>query len=423
VNPAGTKQLKSLAAILAAGLVLFVATGCGSDDNGNSGNGGGNGGNGNNASAQSNAGNGSTGATGSTGTTGAESGSSSTTAPGTSSAELVGGLRVFAAESPWNTEAVGLPVDSRSAQMLELATGRRAVREIPGSQGVETFTRKVDRGLYVNTDAWAPLVVEGGAEGGVTTKFVCRQSRCGSKEFKAPETLNIPPNTTPDPRYDGWLSVIDRDRGIGYDFWRARRQTDDSISYQYAKGWSLDGPGFSQPVAEDSQRAVGARGSGLPLFAGLIGPEELSGGQIDHALAISIPGLARRNYVQPASVTDGLGSPRSLPAGARIRLRSSVDFEDRLGKVKGARRRSADAILQALRQYGAIVVDRSIVPTLYAPKGISNELVDGNELSNLKLGDFEVVRLPEVYKDPPLSEVTQVGPTTAVTDSSTGGGQ
>ncbi|MCB0828202.1 MAG: hypothetical protein KDB62_05265 [Solirubrobacterales bacterium] len=346
-----------------------------------------------------------------------------TTAPGTTGAELAGGLRVFAAESPWNTEVAGLPVDSRSAQMLELATGRRAVREVPGREGVETFTRKVNRGLYINTDAWAPLVVEGGAEGGVTTKFVCRQSRCGSKEFKAPETLNIPPNTTPDPRYDGWLSVIDRDQGIGYDFWRARRQTDDSISYQYAKGWSLDGPGFSQPVAVDAQRAVGARGSGLPLFAGLIGSDELSGGRIDHALAISVPGLARRNFVQPASVTDGLGSPRSLPAGARVRLRSSVDFEDRLGNLKGSRRRSADAILQALRQYGAIVVDRSIVPTLYAPKGTSDELVDGNELSHLKLGDFEVVQLPAVYKDPPLSKVTQVGPTTAVTDSSTGGDQ
>lgn len=407
---------RTLLALAVAGLSIAAASGCGSDDNG--------GGNGGTANAQKQSENASSSTTGATGATGAQAGTTTATT-GFAGADTATApvFRPFAEESPWNTEVSGMPVDSRSAQMLELATKRLAVREIPGAEGVETITRDADKGLYINTDAWSPLVVEGGVEGDVTTKFVCRQSRCGSKEFKAPETLSIPPNTTPDPRYDGWLSVIDRDQGIGYDFWRARRQTDDSISYQYSKGWSLDGPGFSKPVGDDPERAVGARGSGLPLFAGTIGPEEVANGQIDHALAISVPGLARRNYVQPASVTDGSGNTRSLPAGARIRLRSSVDLEERAAKLKGARRRSADTILQALLQYGAIVVDRSIVPTLYAPKGISDELLNGNELGRVKLGDFEVVQLPPIQKDPPLSEVTQVGPTTAVTDDSTGGAQ
>lgn len=405
---------RTLLALAVAGLSIAVASGCGSDDNGNKGNNG----------AQNQSENASSATAGATGATAAQAGTTND-ATGLASADsaIASVFRPFADESPWNTEVSGMPIDSRSAKMLELATQRPAVREIPGAEGVETFTRDADNGLYINTDTWAPLIVEGGVEGGVTTKFVCRQSRCGSKEFKAPESLSIPPNTTPDPRYDGWLSVIDRDRGIGYDFWRARWQTDDSISYQYAKGWSLDGPGFSKPVGEDPTRAVGARGSGLPLFAGTIGPDEVANGQIDHALAISIPGLARRNFVQPASVTDGLGSTRSLPAGARIRLRSSVDLEERAAKLKGPRRRSADAILQALLQYGAIVVDRSIVPTLYAPKGISDEALNGNELGRIKLGDFEVVQLPPVHKDPPLSKVTQFGPSTVVTDDSTGGEQ
>ena len=139
-----------------------------------------------------------------------------------------------------------------------------------------------------------------------------------------PSSLAIPANTTPDPRYDGWLSVIDRENGMGYDFWRARREGDGTISYQFGKAWTLDGPGFSKPIGIDPERAVGARGSGLPLFAGVIGPVEVEQGQINHALAISVPGLARRNFVQPASVTDGNGSRKSLPAGARIRLRADV---------------------------------------------------------------------------------------------------
>ncbi|HTU13836.1 MAG TPA: hypothetical protein VMF31_01440 [Solirubrobacterales bacterium] len=331
---------------------------------------------------------------------------------------IVAGGRVFAANSPWNTEIDGLPVDADSNRMLDLAEERRAVREDPGQQGIETIIRRVTEGVHINTEAWAPLIVEAGGDGSEVTEFVCRQSKCGSGDPKVPGSLPIPANTTPDPRYDGWLSVIDSEAGIGYDFWRARRQSDNSISYQYAKAWTLDGPGFSKPVSVDPDRAVGARGSGLPLFAGVIGAEEASQGRINHALAIAVPGLARRNFVQPASVTDGNGSPKSLPAGARIRLKANVTAEDREINLKGARRRSAESILVALRQYGAIVVDRAAVPTLYTPRGTSNAVVNGSELSWLTLDDFEVIELPQLYQDPPLSKVNLEG-----TDTSSSGGQ
>ncbi|MDQ2622359.1 MAG: hypothetical protein M3Y45_04885 [Actinomycetota bacterium] len=330
----------------------------------------------------------------------------------TTRTDPVGGGRFFAANSPWNTKVDGLPAARNSARMLDLAMQRRAVREVPGQQGVETIVRRVNEGLFINTDAWAPLIVEAGGDDAEATKFVCRQSKCGSGEPGVPENIPIPANTTPDPRYDGWLSVIDRGKGLAYDFWRARRQTDSSISYQYAKAWTLDGPGFSKPVSVDPERAVGARGSGLPLFAGVISPSEATDGQINHALAISVPGLARRNFVQPASVTDGVGSPQSLPAGARIRLRANVTAESRDRNLKGDRKVSAESILIALREYGAIVVDRSVVPTLYAPKGTSNKLIRGSELSWLSLDDFEVIQLPQIYKDPPLSQVNLEGPET-----------
>ncbi len=351
---------------------------------------------------------------------------------GSSSSEGVAGGRFFAANSPWNTEVDGLPVDSSSARMLDLASERRAVREDPGQEGIETIVRRVTKGLYVNTEAWAPLIVEAGADGSVTTRFVCRQSQCGSKDPAVPGEISIPSNTTPDPRYDGWLSVIDTEAGMGYDFWRARRQSDDSISFQYAKAWTLDGPGFSKPIIEDPIRAPGARGSGLPLFAGVIGSEEASQGRINHALAIAVPGLARRNFVQPASVTDGIGDGKSLPAGARIRLRANVTAEDRDladadrdGKrdvpLRGANRRSAESILVALRQYGAIVVDRAAVPTLYAPRGTSPTIIQGPELSWLTLDDFEVIDLPELYQDPPLGDVALEGPAGSSVDETSGG--
>lgn len=411
-------------------LLGFLVSACGSNDDAGDGNG-----NGNNTQA--------TGVTGPTGVTGdTAQGLNPTTgqtAPGTGGAvtantDPVDGGRLFSADSPWNTSAEGMPVAGDSDRMLELATQRKASREVPGREGIETFIRQVDDGLFINTQAWAPLIVAANEDGAVMTRFVCRQSKCSSPDPRVPRALAIPANTTPDPRYDGWLSVIDRQNNMGYDFWRARREGDGTISYQFGKAWTLDGPGFSRPVSVDPERAVGARGSGLPLFAGVIGPEELRAGQINHALAISVPGLATRNYVQPASVTDGVGNVRSLPAGARIRLRANLNIDERrLGELRGQRRRSADAVLTALRTYGAIVVDRAAVPSLYAPLGTAASIVRGGELSWLTLDDFEVISLPQIYKDPPLSRVGLEGPETgqqntqvqsgSAAGTSAGGGQ
>lgn len=399
----GVQRWAAVFALTAVSGLLFAA--CGSNDD-----------SGNTDSGQNRA----TGTTGTTGTTGENQANATTgaTPPGTGSAVTAGSDpvadgRLFSADSPWNTAIEGLPVAGDSDRMMELATERKAAREIPGQEGVETFVRKVGDGLYVNSQFWAPLIVAANTDGAVSTRFVCRQSKCSAPGWPLPDQIAVPANTTPDPRFDGWLSVIDRENGMGYDFWRARREGDGTISYQFGKSWTLDGPGFSKPVGFDPDRAVGARGSGLPLFAGLIGPEELEAGQIDHALAISVPGLASRNFVQPASVTDGVGNPRSLPAGARIRLRADVRInEKQLRSIKGPRRRSADAILTALRTYGAIVVDRAAVPSIYAPLGTSQKLIRGGELSWLRLKDFEVVSLPQIYKDPPLSKVALEGPET-----------
>jgi hypothetical protein len=325
----------------------------------------------------------------------------------------------FAADSPWNTSIAALPAAPESEQMLKLARKRRAVIELPGEAGVGTVERTVKKGFQINAERWAPLVVEAGGTNVVNTKMVCRQRECGSQPERVPPTLALPPETRPDPRYDGWLSVIDRANGIGYDFWRARRQSDDTISYQYAKTWALDGPGFSRPVSEDPLRAAGARGSGLPLFAGVIGPAELRAGEINHALALSVPGLARRSYVQPASVTDGVGPTDSLPAGARIRLRDSALLSS---KPEGEMRPSAEAILVALRSYGAIVVDRAAVPTLYAAQGTPPNLLREDELDWLQLEDFEVVALPQIRQDPPLGQVQQYGLASTAAPRPAGGG-
>lgn len=335
--------------------------------------------------------------------------------PRSSDGSLEPGERVyFAADSPWNTRVDGAKVDPRSKELMDLATLRVGVRET--GDRVVTQPRRIEDPVYINTEAWTTPVVAGGEP----TNVVCRQARCGDGDDTV--VLDIPTDVDPDPRYDGWFTIFDTAENTAYDLWRARREDDGSISYHFMRKWDLDGPGYSPP------QVVGARGSGLPLFAGLIRPGELQAGEINHALAISVPGPAEGSFVQPASSTDGNGSPDSLPEGARIRLRADVvpapPVDPETGKpieMTAQQQRLADAIVVALRTYGAIVVDRARVPTLYAQRDVTAELIRGNELQGLFLDDFEVVELPSRrYQYPPERDADPSGllPSSAATTES-----
>lgn len=342
-----------------------------------------------------------------------------TTAIGTAD----GSARPFAADSPWNTRVDDLPTDPRSRRLIALAQRRQDI-EYLGSGGRRVITRKINSGPFINTRHWSDSIVE--STEGMPTEVVCRQQIAYCGDGRSVSVLDIPPDAAPLPQYDGWFTVIDRDLGVAYDLWRARRSADGQvISYQFMRRWDLNGPGFLPPGT------ASARGSGLPLFAGVITPPEVEAGRIEHALAISLPGPARNKYVQPASTTDGVGPEGSLPEGARIRLRPGV----RLGRVStGTNARVTRAIVRALKLYGAIVVDRARVPTLYAQLNFDWEtplrnsegkliygdgqplpdslqeihgqgvpLLRGDEVQSLRLADFEVVELPPELSYPSSS--------------------
>lgn len=361
-------------------------------------------------------------------------------------------FRPFAASSPWNTTIMGQAVDADSDRLIAQAQERVGVTERGNT--ITTQRRRIDDPLFINTTAWTVPIVD--EEGGVATRMVCRQIPPDCGDGRNVDTLLIPPDESPLPQFDGWFTVLNRREGVAFDLWRARRGSDNVMSYQFMRKWALNGPGYQRP------NSVSARGSGLPLFAGVLLPEEVAAGRIEHALAISVPGPAQRTYVQPASATDGNGRTSSLPEGARIRLRTDR-FDDlvslptcgpgRLRDIRGeirtdciaprTNRKAARAILDSLRRYGAIVVDRSRTPTLYAkqnadwnqllrgpdgrlltangrdplPRNLARErnqgtpLLRGNEVQFLRLSDFEVMQLPPLLKFPPLGS-TEVSPQT-----------
>jgi hypothetical protein len=304
--------------------------------------------------------------------------------------------RFFDARSPWNTSILYSPTDVRSDALIRDAMRRVGAIDEPGNQPPKLQARTINAGVYINTQAWTDPVVQGGP----LTPIHCRQQICGDDDHIA--ALPIPANVNPNPLYDGWFTIISSDGRTAYDLWRARRLADHSISFQYMRIWSLAGPGYGAPGQSS------ARGSGLPLFAGLIRPQELQNGQIDHALAISVPAPATRNYVSPASTTDGNGASDSLPEGARIRLKANAQLHPRT-PLSNQRRRLADALMWTLRNYGAIVVGRAAVPTLYAQRGVTGSLLTGNELQSLPLTDFEVVQLPSELQYPSASQTSSTG--------------
>ena len=348
--------------------------------------------------------------------------------------------RPFSPESPWNTSITGDRVDKHSRQWINESRirvanaadnqsqtefdvldnntnpalkstrdckqdtstrfngrgrhGHRNNKLNDGRNENSSNCRTINAGLTINVTKWTDPVFSNTQDNAVERIAICRQFNCGPD---AVSSVVIPADACPDPRYDGWMTVVDNDSRTALDFWRARCENDGSISYHYVKKWDLDGPGFQKP------NGVSARGSGLPLFAGLITPEEIRDGEINHALAISVPGAATRRYVQPASRTDGTGLVTSIPEGARMRLKPGAEkaLTKRFVRNKD-QRRVARTIITALERYGAIVVDRSAAPTLYAQKNANwTNILPLNLIQQIGLNRFEVTQAGPTFFDPP----------------------
>jgi hypothetical protein len=112
--------------------------------------------------------------------------------------------------------------------------------------------------------------------------------------------------------------------------------------------------GYYSPLAWNGALSVwGASGTSLPLVAGTMTLAELRSGQIDHALAITIPYPRASVVAWPAQRSDGTGSAAELPEGAHLRLNPRLDIPAmHLPKI-------VEMIALAAQRYGIIVRDQS----------------------------------------------------------------
>ncbi|MBI4709752.1 MAG: hypothetical protein HY759_01385 [Nitrospirae bacterium] len=133
--------------------------------------------------------------------------------------------------------------------------------------------------------------------------------------------------------------------------------------------WRLDGTGVGDYKEGERWQVRGGRGSGFPLIAGLIRPEELKAGEIRHALVFTSPKNRQAENVKniflpPASRSDGRHAGRQYPIeGMRFQLDpllTEKDFD------KWGLSREGKIIARTLQKYGMFLGDNGGAMALQA---------------------------------------------------------
>ncbi|MGH3867947.1 MAG: hypothetical protein ACRDQ4_17850 [Pseudonocardiaceae bacterium] len=162
----------------------------------------------------------------------------------------------------------------------------------------------------------------------------------------------IPDDAQPDPA-DGHLVVLDSPTQCVYEFYRARR-TSTSWTAEWANAIPANGNGIYPD-------GLSTRASGISSAAGLIWPEELRSGVINHALVFAYPFTRTGGPVGLATNSDGYSTnDAALPIGAHLVLDPTINI-DALPLTP-----TDKTIAKALQRYGMILAGTSGGLTLYA---------------------------------------------------------
>ncbi len=122
-------------------------------------------------------------------------------------------------------------------------------------------------------------------------------------------------------------------------------------AHRKGAGWAAaSGAVFN--LRSDALRPEGwtsADAAGLPIFPLLARYPEVSSGQIDHALRVTVP-ITQDGYIHPAThYASSSLNPNLPPMGLRLRLKASYSLAGFSGQSL--------VILEALKRYGLIVAD------------------------------------------------------------------
>ncbi len=243
--------------------------------------------------------------------------------------------RLYDDASFWNTQVGPSPaLDPSSAAMV--AASLVAYRSVATVNNDDTWGMPV--AYSAPTDEVQPIA--------------CLLFNC-----ETPVSFRMPSYARPNLGSDGHLAVIDPSTGQELDLWKGA--VDPETGAWSAGGRSATDIGWGAACGQGQHCGGGGVAAGFNEFGGVIRPEEIAQGHIDHALVISMP-YVRADFIacpatnpwapmNPQYVDD----PNALPLGAHVQLDPAI-------KVAKKRWPSwLKVVARALQTYGAYVGDVS----------------------------------------------------------------
>jgi hypothetical protein len=245
--------------------------------------------------------------------------------------------RPFPATSIWNSPLGSAPVAANSSALM-------------------TYFQAHSPHANMTLRDWGVSVSETHASDSIFSVPCTRYSNCTLGAFGA---FAIPLTATPDPSADGYMAVVDPSTQREWDMWQA---TPSGGSWSASAGAALSTTGNgTAPEGTASGDAAN-----FPLLAGIVRPEEILQGHIDHALVFGMPGVSDLGHVCPATHNDGSTSdPNALMEGTRLQLDPSVNV-DSLPIPAWEK-----TIARAMQNYGMYLRDNGGSFVIYAENPVS----------------------------------------------------
>jgi hypothetical protein len=165
--------------------------------------------------------------------------------------------------------------------------------------------------------------------------------------------FRIPITAKPATADDGHIAVVDPVANREWSFWQAKN-AGGSWSASAGSAVSMAGDGVAP------RGTAGSNAANFPLLGGLIRPEEILQGRIDHALVFGMSGIGAGAPACPASHNAGSSTdPGALREGQKLQLDPSLDVES-LALTPWQK-----TIARALQKYGMYLRDGSGSLTIY----------------------------------------------------------
>jgi hypothetical protein len=272
------------------------------------------------------------------------------------------GCTVLPADNVWHATVTDLPVDPNSATYIASIGDSAPLHPDFGA------------GKYDGEPIGIPYNVVPASQPFVPVTFTY-----ASESDPGPYPIPKNPLIEGGPRSHGDRHVLLVDAGTCTDY-----ELYAAHSHHRGRSWTA-GSGAMFPLGSDALRPAGwtsADAAGLPILPGLVRPDEVAAGVIDHAIRVTVP-ATDDTYIWPARHEAGTANPSRPPMGLRLRLKASVDISGFPAMDQ--------VILQALKTYGMIVADNgspwyiSGVPSSYW----NNTTL--HDLTQITGSDFEVV--------------------------------